>query len=197
MPDDKGPQLAPFWRTKRLGEMTQRRMGEPVRRLRPLLPEQADRRGHQRDRVHRRRLQAPGRADLPLHRLRPPPGQGEGLRAAHPAQCAPAFLAAADLRLQIGGRGARPLLVAPARVRPTRRRCTKPASRCAGASRRARRTCRTTSSRSTSSVGRGKCPKQRAAARRRRKQKSGRSGLRNRGYLVCAAAIFAPVEPTR
>ena len=39
-------------------EMTQGRVGEPVRRLRPLLPQQADRRGHQRDRLHRRRLQA-------------------------------------------------------------------------------------------------------------------------------------------
>ena len=157
MPDEKAPQPAPFWRTKTMGEMTQARMGEPVRRLRPLLPEQADRRGHQPHGVHRRRLQAAGRRDLPLHRLCPPPGAREGLRAADPAQCAKALLAAADLRLSPGGRGARPVLVAPAGYPATPRRCTRPASRCAGAWRRARRTCRTTSWRSTSSVGRGRC----------------------------------------
>jgi len=37
----------------------------------------------------------------------------------------------------------------------TRRRCTPPASRCAGALRRARRTCRTKSSRNILWAGRG------------------------------------------
>ena len=51
----------------------------------------SSRQRHQRDGVHRRRLQAARRRDLPLHRLRAPPGQGEGLRAAHLAQCAHGF----------------------------------------------------------------------------------------------------------
>ena len=93
-----------------------RRMGKPVRRLRPLLPEQADRRGHQRDGVYRRQLQAARLHKLPLQRLCPPPGQGEGLRAAHPAQCAAAQMAAADLRLSPGGGGQGSRLVAPACV---------------------------------------------------------------------------------
>ena len=44
-------------------------------------------------------------AELPLQRLCPPPGQGDGLRAADPAQRAAAQLAAADLRLSPGGGG--------------------------------------------------------------------------------------------
>ncbi len=39
-PDDR-----PFWKRKTMREMTQRGMGEPVRRLRPLLPQQAERGG--------------------------------------------------------------------------------------------------------------------------------------------------------
>ncbi len=115
---------APFWRRKALSQMTQRRMGEPVRRLRALLPEQADRRGHQRDRVHRRRLPAARRQDLPLLRLCPPPAPREGLRAADPAQRAQAYLAAADLRLPAGGGGQ---AISPGGTRWCRargRRCT-------------------------------------------------------------------------
>ena len=83
-------------------------------------------------------------------RLCPPAGPREGLRAADPAQREAADLAAADLRLPAGGGGRGSGLVAPAGVGRARRRCTRPASRCAAGWRRARRTCRTRGWRSIS-----------------------------------------------
>ena len=152
MPDEQ----APFWRRKAMSEMTQRRMGEPVRRLRPLLPQQADRRTTPTTHCSPTSAASCSTAQTcRCTRLCPPPGQGARLRAAHPAQCAAADLAAADLRLSPGGGGQGPRLVAPARLRRSARPCTRPASRCAGAWRRARRTCRTRSSRNISSAGRG------------------------------------------
>ena len=109
---------APFWRTKSMTEMTRARVGEPVRRLRALLPQQADRRA------------TPARPCTPTsaagcsttrpaaardyaHRQAP----GEGLRAADLAQRVAAVLAAADLRLPDRGEGPGPGLVAPAGLR--------------------------------------------------------------------------------
>ena len=57
-------------------------MGEPVRRLRPLLPQQADRGGDRQALLHRRRLPAARRRELPLQGLQEPRRQGGRLRHA-------------------------------------------------------------------------------------------------------------------
>jgi len=93
------------------------RVGEPVRRLRPLLPQQADGGGHRPHLLHRRRLQAARWHELPLHRLQEPLGEGEGLRHADLAQHQPHLLAAADLRLQARRRRQGSVLVASAGLR--------------------------------------------------------------------------------
>ena len=133
----------PFWRRKAMKDMTPGGVGEPVRRLRPLLPEQAAGGGHRPHLLHRRRLQAPGRADLPLHRLRQSLGQGEGLRHADDAQHQPHLMAAADLRLQARGGGEGFVLVASARLRRPGDGASRRGCRCGGRSARARSTCRT------------------------------------------------------
>src|SRR4029079_5768195 len=94
-----------------------RRMGEPLRWLRPLLPEQADRRGYRRDRVYRRRLQIARWAELSLSRLCAASVEGEGLRSAHTAQRAPPQVVTADLRLSSGCGRQGPCVVASAGVR--------------------------------------------------------------------------------
>ena len=50
------PPPAPFWKTKPLERMTRAEWEIALRRLRPLLPAQAARRGHRRARLHQRRL---------------------------------------------------------------------------------------------------------------------------------------------
>ncbi len=125
-----------------MSEMTATRVGEPVRRLRPLLPQQADRHRHQRDRLYRRRLRAARRQDLPLHRLCAP--------AARVHDCVKLtwrnvprltwLPPTCGYRLIAEGRD----LPGGTRWSPaTPTRCTRPASRCAGGWRRTRRTCRT------------------------------------------------------
>ena len=47
-PQAQAPRRPPFWKRKTLREMTPRGVGEPVRRLRPLLPQQARGGGHRR-----------------------------------------------------------------------------------------------------------------------------------------------------
>ena len=101
MPD----QQAPFWRRKTLAEMTQRRMGEPVRRLRPLLPDKLRTRTPTRHLFTDVGCRLLDGQSCRCTRLREPPGQGARLRAADAAQCAAAELAAADLRLPAGGGG--------------------------------------------------------------------------------------------
>ena len=73
---------------RRCQEMTRSRVGEPVRRLRPLLPQQAEDEDTDKTVYHRRRLQAARRPSCRCTRLCAPPGQGAGLRAADAAQCA-------------------------------------------------------------------------------------------------------------
>ena len=65
---------APFWRPRRCREMTAARVGEPVRRLRPLLPEQAEDEDTDATVFTDVGCKLLDGADLPLHRLRAPPG---------------------------------------------------------------------------------------------------------------------------
>ena len=108
-------------------------MGIALRRLRPLLPAQAARRGHRRTVVHQRRLPAARPALLPVQRLRPPPAARARLRqpdtrrsCARSTGCRrPAPIAASPrARTLLGGIRWSPAI---------RRRCTPPASRCAAA----------------------------------------------------------------
>ena len=66
------PSAAPFWKTKRLQEMSREEWEVAVRRLRPVLPAQAARRGHRRAFLHQRRLPPARPQILPVRRLRPP-----------------------------------------------------------------------------------------------------------------------------
>src|SRR6266446_2177323 len=89
-------------------------MGKPVRRLRAVLPRKARGRGYRQDLFHPRFLQASGCGSMCLQGLCEPVRPGSGLREAHPGKCPHPELAAAELRLQAGGRGARSVLVASA-----------------------------------------------------------------------------------
>ena len=155
MPDHKGPEPAPFWRTKRLGEMTPAEwesLCDGCGRccLNKLIDEDTNETVFTdvgcklldgetcrcTDYAHRQAkvkdcVRLTPRNVRRLTWLPPTCGyrlvaEGRDLYWWHP-------------------------LESPA----TRRPCTRPASRCAAASRRARRTCRTRSWRSTLSVGRG------------------------------------------
>jgi uncharacterized cysteine cluster protein YcgN (CxxCxxCC family) len=121
----------PFWKRKRLSEMTQGRMGEPVRRLRPLLPQQADGGGLRPTfytDVACRLLDA---QILPLLRLQEPGGQGEGLRHAHRATSGRISWLPPTCGYVLVARGPRPLLVAPARLGRPGDGARRRASRCA------------------------------------------------------------------
>ena len=102
-----------------------RRMGKPMRRLRPLLPRQARGRGHGRDSFHRYRLQAARRQDVPMHRLSAPSPEGSRLRAADGGCGAQFELAPGHLRLSTGGQRTRTCTTGIRwfRVRPTA--CTR------------------------------------------------------------------------
>src|ERR1700716_4281162 len=89
-------------------------MGEPVRRLRALLPRKAGGRGYRQDLFHPRFLQASGCGSMCLQGLYEPVRPSSGLREAHSGKCPHPELAAAELRLQARGRGPRSLLVASA-----------------------------------------------------------------------------------
>ena len=135
------------WLTNRSGkprpsrEMTASRVGEPVRRLRPLLPGQARGRGRRHDLFHRHRLPAARRQELPLPRLRQPHRARARLRAADRGQSCRAQLAAADLRLPPGRGRPRSLLVAPAGLGRSGERACGRMSRCARASSATRMRC--------------------------------------------------------
>src|SRR6478735_7889437 len=75
------------------------RMGEPVRRVRPVLPDEARGRGYRRGPPHGCRLHAPRRAHLPLPRLSAPSEAGARLRPFDTRGGAHDPVAAADLRL--------------------------------------------------------------------------------------------------
>ena len=120
--DDSDKDDIPFWRRKSLAQMTKAGVGKPLRRLRPLLPQQARGGGHRQDLLHRRRLPPARRRGLPLPRLPAPARQGQRLRPPHPQKPRPHLLAAAVLRLRPRRRGQGPLLVAPARLRRPRHR---------------------------------------------------------------------------
>ncbi len=64
----------PFWQTKTLEQMTPTRMGEHLRRLRPLLPQQARGRGHRQDLLHRRGLPAVRQGTCQCKDYPEPPG---------------------------------------------------------------------------------------------------------------------------
>ena len=145
----------PFWRVKTLEEMSARGMGEPVRRLRALLPRQTRGRGHRRNPFHRHRLQV-------ARRPRPAAARDYRRRRRRVPDCVKLtpeaarslVLAARHLRLSRARRGARSGLVASARLGLARDR---PRGRRFGArarQRRARTTCRSSSGRTGSSTGR-------------------------------------------
>src|ERR1700761_3668523 len=75
------------------------RVGEPVRRVRPVLPAEARGRGYRRGPPHRYRLYPARRPHLPVPRLSPPAEARARLRAPDPRGGPDDRLAAADLRL--------------------------------------------------------------------------------------------------
>lgn len=89
------------------------RVGEPVRRLRPVLPDEARGRGYRRGPPHRYRLHAARRPDLPVPRLRKAAEARARLRAPDARGGAVDRVAAADLRVPARARRAAALPVAP------------------------------------------------------------------------------------
>ena len=129
------PESQPFWKLKAFEEMTTGGVGEPVRRLRALLPRQARGRRHRRHSLYRRRLHVARRQDLPLSRLSSPKQSGSRLRPADALRRSHALLAAGHLRLStcLGRQG--PTELASARLRfggqrPRRRRLHPRAGLC-------------------------------------------------------------------
>ena len=104
------------------------RVGEPVRRLRPLLSRAFRGRGDGRGDPHARRLQAPGRRDLSLPRLRQPQAVCARLHQADAQESRRAEVDAQELRLPPPLRRPRPGGVAPPDQRRPRQRSSAPAS---------------------------------------------------------------------
>ena len=137
---------APFWQSKSLEEMTDFGMGKSLRRLRPLLPEQARGGGYRSHLLYRRRLPSSRQQDMPVPRLPQSAGKSRRLRSADPAKPQDHHLASAVVRLRPLVRRQRSLLVASAGFRRSELRAcrgrlgarTGHSERDAGARRRAR-----------------------------------------------------------
>src|SRR5262249_4585567 len=86
-----------------VGGNVQRRMGEPMRWLCPLLLGKAGGRGYRKDLFHSRFLPPFGRWPVRLQGLSESLREGVGLRPVDAEECAYAQLAAPELRVSAGG----------------------------------------------------------------------------------------------